>query len=97
MKNTSILDLYTSMAEARNQPRGLVVVAVFVEVTESTYRKSDFNLIAPHLDKVYLYSLLQFNVPHLGKIRSFHLPTNSDFGLITSDLVRFIIVLLQSI
>jgi len=45
-------ELYENMSVARNSPRGLVAVSVFVQISESLYRKSQFNHIANHLDKL---------------------------------------------
>ena len=46
------LELYPNMSIARENPNGLVAFAILVQITESLYRKSDFDFISVHLDKV---------------------------------------------
>ena len=51
------LDLYNNMSEAREMPRGLVCVSVFVRLAESIYRKSNFEEFSKYLDRVSKKSL----------------------------------------
>ena len=48
------LELYPNMSIARENPNGLVAFSILVQITESLYRKSDFDFISVHLDKVRL-------------------------------------------
>ncbi|XP_023321642.1 putative carbonic anhydrase-like protein 1 [Eurytemora carolleeae] len=45
-------ELYPNMSIARENPNGLVAFAILVQITESLYRKSDFDFISVHLDKL---------------------------------------------
>ena len=47
-----ILELYKNISQARENPRGLVGVSIFVRLAESIYRKSNFEDFSKYLDRV---------------------------------------------
>ena len=52
LKNDLFVDLYKNMSQARENPRGLVAVSIFVRLAESIYRNSNFEDFSKYLDRV---------------------------------------------
>ena len=55
--------LYKNMSQARENPRGLVAVSIFVRLAESIYRKSNFEDFSKYLDRVSIlfYKVVSFS------------------------------------